>query len=69
MISCNRYAEVLLNYAEAVYERNGSISDLDLNRSLNLVRNRVNKTMPNLAMHSFRQMAWICVPKFVVKEH
>ncbi len=44
-----RYAEVLLNYAEAVYERNGSISDVDLNRSLNLVRNRVNKTMPRLS--------------------
>lgn len=44
-----RYAEVLLNYAEAVYERNGSISDVDLNRSLNLVRNRVNKNMPKLS--------------------
>lgn len=44
-----RYAEVLLNYAEAVFERNGSISDADLDRSLNLVRNRVNKTMPKLS--------------------
>ncbi len=44
-----RYAEVLLNYAEAVFERNGSISDADLNKSLNLVRNRVNKTMPKLS--------------------
>jgi hypothetical protein len=44
-----RYAEVLLNYAEAVFERNGSISDDDLNKSLNLVRNRVNKTMPKLS--------------------
>lgn len=44
-----RYAEVLLNYAEAVYERNGTISDLDLNRSLNVVRNRVNKSMPKLS--------------------
>ncbi len=44
-----RYAEVLLNYAEAVYERNGSISDADLDRSLNLVRNRVNKAMPKLS--------------------
>jgi hypothetical protein len=43
-----RYAEVLLNYAEAVFERNGSISDADLDKSLNLVRNRVNKTMPKL---------------------
>lgn len=37
-----RYAEVLLNYAEAVFERNGSISDADLNKSLNLVRLRIN---------------------------
>jgi starch-binding outer membrane protein, SusD/RagB family len=44
-----RYAEVLLNYAEAVFERNGSISDADLDKSLNLVRNRVNKTMPKLS--------------------
>ena len=44
-----RYAEVLLNYAEAVYERNGAISDVDLDKSLNLVRNRVNKTMPKLS--------------------
>jgi len=44
-----RYAEVLLNYAEAVYEMNGSISDADLDISLNLVRNRVNATMPKLS--------------------
>lgn len=44
-----RYAEVLLNYAEAVYERNGSISDADLDKSINLVRLRVNKTMPRLS--------------------
>lgn len=44
-----RLAEVLLNYAEAVYERNGTISDADLDRSLNPVRNRVNKTMPKLS--------------------
>jgi hypothetical protein len=37
-----RYAEVLLNYAEAIYERNGAISDADLNKSLNLVRLRTN---------------------------
>jgi starch-binding outer membrane protein, SusD/RagB family len=43
-----RLAEVYLNYAEAVFERNGSISDGDLDRSLNLVRNRVNKNMPTL---------------------
>lgn len=44
-----RYAEVLLNYTEAVFERNGSISDVDLNKSLNPVRRRVNKTMPALS--------------------
>ena len=43
-----RYAEVLLNYAEAVYERDEAISDDDLNISLNLVRCRVNKEMPKL---------------------
>lgn len=44
-----RYAEVLLNYAEAVYERDGEISDADLNISLNLTRKRVNKAMPALS--------------------
>jgi len=43
-----RYAEVLLNYAEAVYELSESITDNDLNISLNLVRQRVNPTMPKL---------------------
>jgi len=37
-----RLAEVYLNYAEAVYERNNSISDIDLDKSLNQVRLRVN---------------------------
>jgi hypothetical protein len=44
-----RYAEVLLNYAEAVFERDGAISDADLDKSLNLVRNRVNADMPKLS--------------------
>jgi hypothetical protein len=44
-----RLAEVYLNYAEAVFERYESISDADLDKSLNLVRNRVNKTMPKLS--------------------
>ena len=43
-----RYAEVLLNYAEAAYELNESISDADLDLSLNLVRRRVNPNMPKL---------------------
>lgn len=44
-----RYAEVLLTYAEAVYERDGAISDADLDISLNLVRQRINTTMPKLS--------------------
>ena len=44
-----RLAEVYLNYVEAKFERNGNISDADLDRSLNLVRNRVNKAMPKLS--------------------
>jgi starch-binding outer membrane protein, SusD/RagB family len=44
-----RLAEVYLNYAEAVFERNGTISDADLDKSLNLVRNRVNKFMAKLS--------------------
>lgn len=35
-----RYAEVLLTYAEAKYELNGNISDSDLDKSVNLVRDR-----------------------------
>lgn len=45
-----RYAEVLLNYAEAVFERDDKISNDELNESLNLVRKRVNPdaSMKNL---------------------
>jgi len=41
-----RYAEVLLTLAEALYEQNGQISDQDLNRTINVIRSRVN--MPAL---------------------
>lgn len=41
-----RYAEVLLTYAEASYELSSSITDADLNISLNLVRERAG--MPAL---------------------
>lgn len=41
-----RYAEVLLNYAEALYEKNGNISDNDLNITINQLRDRVS--MPHL---------------------
>lgn len=44
-----RLAEVYLNYAEALYERDGSISDADLNLSVNLTRSRVNAAMPKLS--------------------
>lgn len=44
-----RYAEMLLNYAEAAYELNNSISDADLDKSLNLVRLRVNPDMTKLS--------------------
>ena len=37
-----RYAEVLLIYAEATFERNGVISDADLNKSVNIIRQRAN---------------------------
>ena len=36
-----RYAEVLLIYAEASFERNGSISDANLDISINVLRDRV----------------------------
>lgn len=41
-----RYAEVLLIYAEARYEYDGAISDADLDRTVNLLRDRVG--MPHL---------------------
>lgn len=44
-----RLAEVYLNYAEAVYEKNGVITDAELDKSLNLVRRRVNAAMPKLS--------------------
>ncbi|MEO7215899.1 RagB/SusD family nutrient uptake outer membrane protein [Mucilaginibacter sp.] len=46
-----RYAEVLLNYAEAVFEKNNTITDAELNKSLNLVRLRCNAAngMPGLS--------------------
>jgi hypothetical protein len=44
-----RYAEVLLNYAEAIYERDNAITNEDLDISLNLVRCRINAGMPKLS--------------------
>ena len=44
-----RYAEVLLNYAEATYELQGNITDNDLDKSINLVRHRSNPSMVKLS--------------------
>jgi len=44
-----RYAEVLLNYAEAKFEQSDAISDADLNLSLNEVRKRSNPDMTPLS--------------------
>jgi len=41
-----RYAEVLLIYAEALFEKNGALTDADLDLSINVVRDRVG--MPHL---------------------
>jgi hypothetical protein len=41
-----RFGEVLLILAEALFEKNGQISDADLDRTINVLRNRVN--MPAL---------------------
>ncbi|MBL4675896.1 MAG: RagB/SusD family nutrient uptake outer membrane protein, partial [Mucilaginibacter sp.] len=41
-----RYAEVLLIYAEAAFEKNGALTDNDLNISVNKLRDRVG--MPHL---------------------
>ena len=44
-----RYAEVLLNYAEARYEL-GELTQDDLNNSINLIRSRKGIAMPKLEM-------------------
>ena len=44
-----RLAEVYLNYAEAMYELNGSITNDQLDASLNLVRKRSNPDMVKLS--------------------
>lgn len=46
-----RYAEVLISYAEALYERNGSITDDQLNATVNKLRARVN--FPVMLTNSF----------------
>ncbi|MBR5638597.1 MAG: RagB/SusD family nutrient uptake outer membrane protein [Muribaculaceae bacterium] len=44
---CLRYAEVLLNYAEACYEL-GNLTQADLDKSINLLRKRAGVDMPSL---------------------
>ncbi len=46
-----RYAEVLISYAEALYEYNGSITDEQLDQTVNALRNRVH--MPALLTNAF----------------
>lgn len=46
-----RYAEVLISYAEALYELNGSISDNDLDLTVNALRRRVG--MPAMLTNAF----------------
>ena len=46
-----RYAEVLISYAEALYELNGSISDSDLDITVNALRRRVG--MPAMLTNAF----------------
>lgn len=46
-----RYAEVLISYAEALYERNGSITDEQLNMTVNALRTRVG--FPTLLTNAF----------------
>lgn len=48
-----RYAEVLISYAEALYELNGSISDQDLDLTVNALRKRVG--MPAMLTNAFVQ--------------
>lgn len=46
-----RYAEVLISYAEALYEYNGNITDDQLDITVNALRNRVG--MPAMLTNSF----------------
>ena len=49
---CLRYAEVLLNYAEAAYELmllgKGTFAQADLDKSINLIRKRADVNLPDL---------------------
>lgn len=54
-----RYAEVLLTYAEAVYELEGTISDADLDRTINLIRAR----LPQVNISTASSPAFVSMPK------
>ncbi len=43
-----RYSEVLLNYAEALFEMTDGISDDDLDKTINLIRSRATNNRPDL---------------------
>lgn len=45
-----RYAEVLLIYAEATFEKNGHITNAELDRSINVIRDREGVQMPHLTV-------------------
>lgn len=63
-----RYAEVLLNYAEAIYELNGAITDQELNNSINLLRAR----LPQVNIGSSSDPQYVSMPALTnafVTEH
>ena len=57
---CLRYAEVLLNYAEAAYELSlmgkGTFAQADLDKSINLIRARADVNLPALKMSGDQPM-------------
>ncbi|MFR9529028.1 MAG: RagB/SusD family nutrient uptake outer membrane protein [Rikenellaceae bacterium] len=60
-----RYAEILLTYAEACFELNGSITDAELAQSLNLIRARVS--MPDLT-NTFVTNNQLCMREEIRRE-
>ncbi|SFS37463.1 Starch-binding associating with outer membrane [Sphingobacterium wenxiniae] len=54
-----RYAEVLLNYAEAVYELDETISDTDLDKTINLIRER----LPQVNIGTSSNPQFVSLPK------
>lgn len=54
-----RYAEVLLNYAEAVYELDGTISDMVLDQTINALRGR----LPQVNIGTDAAPNYVAMPK------